>query len=264
MWPFRAHPEISLKKHGRLHENESSSPAVWFPLLETTAQSRLNWLPTNWEWKSASAASSIAADIRTKGSTSRFLSSCRVEISRWPKNTAQIWLRTCGCCYGTTKEAESILKHDLSLCDYVNNALKGEGLAYKGKSTVRHLLEVLSVSPGIPNLKARLDGTCPGLRVAAHYGCHLLRPSNVVGFDNPLFPSTLELLIEATGAVSFHGHRKLECCGAPLIGTNDTTSLELAKKKLGSANRPKPTSFVRPAPAAPPVRKDQGELRLRV
>lgn len=145
----------------------------------------------------------------------------------------------CGCCYGTTKEAESILKHDLSLCDYVNNALKGEGLAYKGKSTIRHLLEVLSVSPGIPNLKARLDGTCPGLRVAAHYGCHLLRPSNVVGFDNPLFPSTLELLIEATGAVCVPWSQKLECCGAPLIGTNDTTSLELAKKKLGSAKQAK-------------------------
>ena len=142
---------------------------------------------------------------------------------------------TCGCCYGTTKQAESILKHDLSLSDYVNNALKREGLAYKGKSTVRHLVEVLLANPGIPNLKARLDGSQRGLRVATHYGCKLLRPNDVVGFDSPFSPSRFDQLVEATGAVTVPWSEKLECCGAPLIGINDTTSLLLAKKKLESA-----------------------------
>jgi heterodisulfide reductase subunit B len=146
---------------------------------------------------------------------------------------------TCGCCYGTTKQAESILKHDVSLSDYVNNALKREGLAYKGKSTVKHLVEVLLANPGIANLKARLDGTQRGLRVATHYGCKLLRPNDVVGFDSPFSPSRFDQLIEATGAVAVPWSEKLECCGAPLIGINDATSVHLAKKKLVSARQAK-------------------------
>ena len=154
------------------------------------------------------------------------------------KNGADL-VTTCGCCYGTTKQAESILKHDLSLSDYVNNALKREGLAYKGKSTVKHLVEVLLANPGIPNLKARLGGSQRGLRVATHYGCKLLRPNDIVGFDSPFSPTRFDQLIEATGAVTVPWSEKLECCGAPLIGINDTTSLQLAKKKLESARQAK-------------------------
>ncbi len=154
------------------------------------------------------------------------------------KNGADL-VTTCGCCYGTTKQVESILKHDVSMSDYVNNALKREGLAYKGKSTVKHLIEVLLANPGIPNLKARLDGSQRGLRVATHYGCKLLRPSDVVGFDSPFSPSRFDQLVEATGAVTVPWSEKLECCGAPLIGINDTISQLLAKKKLESARQAK-------------------------
>jgi len=145
----------------------------------------------------------------------------------------------CACCYGTLKLAKSILKQKLSLLEYVNNALKKEGLAYTGKSTVKHLLDILFEDPGIPVLKTRLNGTLHGLRAAAHYGCKVLRPDDVVDFDDPLSPSKFDKLIEATGAEPVQWLRKLDCCGAPLIGINDATAMNLAKNKLESAMQAK-------------------------
>jgi len=146
---------------------------------------------------------------------------------------------TCACCYGTTKQAETILKNDRSLFDYVNDALKREGLAYEGKNTIKHLVEVLLADPGIEKLKDRFGAIFRGLRVAAHYGCHLLRPGEILGFDNPFSPNKFDLLIEATGAESVPWSQKLDCCGAPLMGINDTTSVRLAENKLEKARQAK-------------------------
>jgi len=70
------------------------------------------------------------------------------------------------------------------------------------------------------------------LKIATHYGCHALRPSQVVEFDNPVAPSLFDQLVEATGAESIDWPMKLECCGAPLWGVNDKLSMDLTLKKL--------------------------------
>ena len=59
-----------------------------------------------------------------------------------------------------------------------------------------------------------------------------MRPSQVVGFDNPVAPSLFDQLVEATGAESIEWAMKLECCGAPLLGINDRLSMDLTLKKL--------------------------------
>jgi heterodisulfide reductase subunit B len=77
--------------------------------------------------------------------------------------------------------------------------------------------------------------TFKGLKIAAHYGCHVLRPSQVVRFDDPVRPSIFDQLVEATGAESIAWSRKLECCGAPLWGSHDELSTEFTLKKLKNA-----------------------------
>jgi heterodisulfide reductase subunit B len=134
------------------------------------------------------------------------------------------------------------------LFDYVNGILKREGLAYSGKGVVKHLLEVLLANPGIPGLKAKLNGSLHGMRVATQYGCKMLRPSDVVGFDSPLSPSKFDELVEATGAEAVSWTQKLECCGAPLIGINDATATQLAKNKLDSAREAKADLMVTACP----------------
>jgi heterodisulfide reductase subunit B len=75
------------------------------------------------------------------------------------------------------------------------------------------------------------------LKIATHYGCHALRPSQVVEFDNPVAPSLFDQLVESTGAESIEWPMKLECCGAPLWGIHDNLSMDLTLKKLTDGKR---------------------------
>lgn len=144
-------------------------------------------------------------------------------------------LTACGCCYSSLKHVENLLKRNDSLRMEVNRTLKKEGLRYTGTIAVRHLLEIILSDIGIPELRVRLKKTLGGLKIATHYGCHLLRPGEIVGFDNPFSPVKFDLLVEATGAESIPWSAKPDCCGAPLVGINDALALGLVRRKLESA-----------------------------
>jgi len=138
----------------------------------------------------------------------------------------------CKCCYGSLKKADYLMKENASLKKEVNATLEKEGLKYEGRIEVKHLLSVLHKEIGIEAIKGQMVTTFKGLKIATHYGCHALRPSQVVGFDNPVAPSLFDQLVEATGAESIDWPMKLECCGAPLWGINDKLSTDLTLKKL--------------------------------
>lgn len=138
----------------------------------------------------------------------------------------------CKCCYGSLKKADYLLKENASLRKEVNATLEKEGLTYEGRIEVKHLLSVLHKDIGIEAIKGKIAMTFKGLKIATHYGCHALRPSQVVGFDDPVAPTLFDQLVEATGAESIEWAMKLECCGAPLWGVNDKLSMDLTLKKL--------------------------------
>ncbi len=138
----------------------------------------------------------------------------------------------CKCCYGSLKKADFLMKENASLKKEVNATLEKEGLKYEGRAEIKHLLSVLHKEIGIEAIKGKMAATFKRLKIATHYGCHALRPSQVVGFDNAVAPSLFDQLVEATGAESIDWPMKLECCGAPLWGINDRLSMDLTLKKL--------------------------------
>jgi len=140
----------------------------------------------------------------------------------------------CQCCYGSLKKASVLLKENASLRKEVNAILEREGLPYEGEVEVKHLLYVLHQEVGVEAIKKNISKTFKGLKIAAHYGCHALRPSQVVRFDDPVAPSIFDQLVEATGAESISWPMRLECCGAPLWGINDELSMDLTLKKLNN------------------------------
>lgn len=146
-------------------------------------------------------------------------------------------LTLCKCCFGSLKKTEYLLKEDLNLRQDVNHTLADNSLKYEGNITVKHLLSVLHNDVGIDAIKSRLSGSYKDLRIAAHYGCHALRPSRITRFDNPIAPTIFDELVEITGAVSVDWPKKLECCGAPLTGINDNVSINLTKKKVSDAKK---------------------------
>ncbi|MDL1982357.1 MAG: CoB--CoM heterodisulfide reductase iron-sulfur subunit B family protein, partial [Deltaproteobacteria bacterium] len=103
---------------------------------------------------------------------------------------------------------------------------------YNGNLEIKHFLSALYSDIGINTLKEKITRNFKNLKIAAHYGCHALRPSNIMQFDNPVSPVIFDRLVELTGAKSIDWSLKLECCGAPVLGINDDLSMNLTKRKL--------------------------------
>jgi len=141
----------------------------------------------------------------------------------------------CKCGFGTLKAAQHILDQDEDARREVNKTLAASGYRYGGGVAVKHLLSVLYHDVGLDALKKHVTGQLKGMKVAAHYGCHALRPSSVTQFDDPVAPSIFERLVEITGAKSVTWDPKTDCCGAPLLGIDDDLSMALARKKLERA-----------------------------
>ena len=146
-------------------------------------------------------------------------------------------MTVCNCCYGTLKHVDHIMKEDAAIRKEINDILKKEGLSYGGNVEVKHLLEVLYEDIGTDHIREKLASTFEGLRVAIHYGCHILRPRQIVQFENPGSSVVFDQLVEITGAENISWATQSECCGSPIWGTNDELSMDLTEKKIIDAKQ---------------------------
>jgi heterodisulfide reductase subunit B len=122
-------------------------------------------------------------------------------------------ITTCSGCTATLSEANLALKEDPDLKDRINARLKKIGRQYRGSIDVRHAVTVLRDDYGFDRITETVTRPLEGLRVAIHYGCHLLKPSRVMRVDDPNRPTILENLIKAIGAEPVHHGKTLLCCG---------------------------------------------------
>jgi heterodisulfide reductase subunit B len=126
-----------------------------------------------------------------------------------------------------------MLKEDKTLRQEINKHLKEAGLEFKGTVNAKHFMQVLIEDVGLEKIKNKIVVPLTMIDVAEHNGCHILRPREYIGFDDPEDPKTLKTLIEATGAKCLDYMDETECCGAPSVGVNEKIALQLAKDKLG-------------------------------
>jgi heterodisulfide reductase subunit B len=138
----------------------------------------------------------------------------------------------CPGCAGTLKKVNKMLKEDKDLRNDINGHLKDAGLEFKGTSDAKHFIQVLVEDVGLEKIKNSVCRPLTMLKVAEHNGCHILRPREFIGFDDPEDPKTLKMLIEATGATCLDYMDETECCGAPSVGVSDKVALQLARDKL--------------------------------
>ncbi len=155
----------------------------------------------------------------------------------WAEKFGLNIMTLCKCCFGSLKEAEHFLKEDGDLQEEIKKLLAAKGMRYEGKTEVKHFLSVLYHDVGLDTLERNISNAFEGLKIATHYGCHALRPSDVTQFDDPVAPSIFDKLVEVTGAESVDYLRKLECCGAPVMGVNDDLSMSLTEKKLANGKK---------------------------
>lgn len=116
----------------------------------------------------------------------------------------------CAACYNRSKTANAEVSHDEGMRQSVADSL---GQAYDGTVPVRHFVEILVKEYGLTRLRKKISHALRGVKVAAYYGCYLVRPPNADGFDDPENPTIIESLIDAMGGVSVDWSGKVDCCG---------------------------------------------------
>jgi heterodisulfide reductase subunit B len=139
----------------------------------------------------------------------------------------------CAACYSRLKIANKTMSTNQGgLVPSVDELV---GQAYRGESKVKHLLEIVVNDYGLDALRQKVSRDLSGLKVAAYYGCLLVRPPDAVDLDVPENPTIMESLIGALGAQVVDWPYKTECCGASLSLTRTDVVVKLCHDILQMA-----------------------------
>ncbi len=177
------------------------------------------------------------------------------------KNNSEI-LVICNGCYATLKEAAYELKKEKNLKD-INNILNDINMEYSGSAEVKHIVEVLYQEVGIEKIKEKVV-TELELDLAVHYGCHLLRPSDIMMSDDPEKPHILDEIVEATGAKSLPYMDRMLCCGSGggVRARSPDVALSMTKVKLDIFKEIGAQAIVTPCPFCH-LQYDSGQQDLK-
>jgi succinate dehydrogenase / fumarate reductase cytochrome b subunit len=139
---------------------------------------------------------------------------------------ADTLMTICNVCTLNLRQANHQLQHDDVLRLRVSDNLEQVGAPrYGGTVDVKHLLWLIAEGDGYERLKEVAHRGLKGLKVAPFYGCQILRPSKLMGFENPDAPWSLEAIITACGGEAIDYPAKIKCCGFPIIQAREELAL---------------------------------------
>jgi len=119
----------------------------------------------------------------------------------------------CSGCTATLSETWHLLHDHEDIRDKVNERLATIGKEWKGTSRIRHIATLVRDIVGYEAIRKTVVRPLEGLKVAIHYGCHLLKPSKIMNVDDPNNPQMLEELVRALGAEPVRHEKWFLCCG---------------------------------------------------
>ena len=158
-------------------------------------------------------------------------------------------LTVCNVCTLNLRQANWQLKNDDGLRERVSNNLERVGVPpYSGNVEVRHLLWEIAEGEGYELLKQSAHKGLKGLKIAPFYGCQILRPSKLLGFEDPDRPWSLERIIEACGGTAIDYPAKIKCCGFPIIQAREETALGELIQPIEQAKEAGADAIVTPCP----------------
>jgi len=138
----------------------------------------------------------------------------------------------CAMCHLALTECRNVLEKNTAMKERINTLLSSEGLTYTGTQRVVHTVDLLYDDIGIEKIKEHVKKPLKGVKIAAHYGCHILRPSEIGRPDDSENPQKIETILKALGAEPILYPQRLDCCGAPLLANLPDSALTKTGQKL--------------------------------
>ncbi len=160
------------------------------------------------------------------------LSSVRALMSA--KEKQQPLVTVCSACHNVIKQTNHEMQTNEDFAMKVNTYMaqdKNGCEPYNGETEVYHYLELLRDKVGFDKIKETVKNPLTGKKIAAYYGCMLLRPNKVMRFDDPENPQIMEEFIKALGAEPVVYPSRNECCGGYVV-IDDAKSAEKKSTKV--------------------------------
>jgi succinate dehydrogenase / fumarate reductase cytochrome b subunit len=155
----------------------------------------------------------------------------------------------CNVCTLNLRQANWQLKNDEALRNRINDNLERVGVPpYSGSVEVKHLLWLIAEGEGFELLQQVAHKGLKGLKIAPFYGCQILRPSKILGFEDPDRPWSLERIITACGGEPIDYPAKIKCCGFPIIQAREETALGELIQPIEQAMEAGADAMVTPCP----------------
>ena len=157
-------------------------------------------------------------------------------------------MTVCNVCTLNLRQANYQLQIDEDLRQRVNDNLEQVGVPpYSGSVEVKHFLWLIA-GESFEKLQTVAHKGLKGLKIAPFYGCQILRPSKLMGFEDPDKPSSLERIIEACGGEAIDYPAKIKCCGFPIIQAREETALAELIQPIEQAMEAGADAMVTPCP----------------
>ncbi|MHA1230512.1 MAG: CoB--CoM heterodisulfide reductase iron-sulfur subunit B family protein [Candidatus Helarchaeota archaeon] len=141
----------------------------------------------------------------------------------------------CSGCVETLKTVNHILTEDYKKRKIINEIIKKVGLNFEKSVTIKHFAQV--IYENLDKVEKEIVNPLKGFKVACHYGCHFMRPSHIINWDDPFEPSTIDEIIKVLGGESIDYEFKMECCGYPVEKTDENLSEKMLQVKLDSISK---------------------------
>ena len=164
------------------------------------------------------------------------LSSVRILKAAQAKEQALVTV--CSACHNVVKQTNYAMQNDEEFASKVNRYMNDGD--YDGSTKIYHYLELIRDVIGYDKVAEKVINSLKGKKIAAYYGCLLLRPNSVMRMDDPENPSIMEDLIRALGAEAVMYPYRNECCGGyvrmekPEFATEKSNNVSNSAKNAGA------------------------------
>lgn len=126
-------------------------------------------------------------------------------------------------------------QHRLARPEFRGEVERVVGRTIRADLPIKSVLQAVVEDMGMDRLASLVSAPLKGLRVVPYYGCIMVRPPQIMQFDDPENPMALDNLLTAIGAEVLPFALKTDCCGASLATTRQDVVTRLSGRILDAA-----------------------------
>jgi heterodisulfide reductase subunit B len=138
----------------------------------------------------------------------------------------------CPGCNLSLCECKHVLNNNPEMKERINASLASENLRYEGSITIMQTLELLYDHIGIETIMQHVKRPIKNIKMALHYGCKIIRPSEIGRPVDSENPRKMDEILNAIGIETPDYPERLDCCGATLLSNLPEIPLTKTGQKL--------------------------------